>query len=185
MCFVIRCQLRNVFCSHYTLLFPKTPRAVLPPSSPSNQQAPIEDDNVASSEEEFISEYDEHPHTPGWSKPLTSNKSEFLVKLNQLKALPGREGHMESQLLIHDYTERNRYRRNYKAYERLVDVLRQSLPTPEEQSQVLEAQELSDKQLDRNFYYSNDEPKEYVCIVCIHTLIVLIMLKCLNNCFLV
>lgn len=109
-----------------------------------------------------MSEYDDSPSTPGWSRPITTNKADFLIKLKEIQALPARDRQMERQLLIHDYSERARFRRNYKAYERLVNVLRQELPSVSLESQTLQAQELMDKQLDRTFYYDVNEPAAYV-----------------------
>lgn len=126
-----------------------------------DKDGPIEDDQIATSDEEFMSEYDEHPSTPGWSKPMTEAKQEFMRQLKELETMYGRDANMERQLLIYDYGERARFRRNYKAYERLVNMLSKELPI-EEESRQLYAQELQDKMLHRPFYYAQDEPKVFV-----------------------
>lgn len=40
---------------------------------------------VPSSEQEFISEYDEEPYTPGWVKPMTQTKRKLFQELARLE----------------------------------------------------------------------------------------------------
>lgn len=40
---------------------------------------------VPASEQDFISEYDEEPYTPGWIKPLTRTKTQLFEELCRLE----------------------------------------------------------------------------------------------------
>lgn len=120
------------------------------------------DDEIASSEEEFLSDLDDLNLTyHNWTPPESELRRQVAIILSKIN--PAEYNYSGTiNYMLYKYLKYINDKRRTAKINRIADCVER--PTSQlKKTELLVQREIDDKKLNRHFYYSPDEPSDFVC----------------------
>lgn len=120
------------------------------------------DKEIASSEEEFLSDLDDLNLTNhNWTPPKSELRRQVAIILSKISPAEYNYSGIINYMLYKYLKYINDKQRTAKI-NRIADCVNKPI-SQQEKTELLIQREIDDKKLDRDFYYSPGEPRDFVC----------------------